>query len=137
MIVARANSESSEGKLRRAGANRVVTPESIGGHRLTLALLRPSVHDFLDRIFSFQQDVESDVGQVTIVGDSPFAGQTVATCDLRRVRSVHILAIQLVSGEFVLNPDPQRVIQAGETLIVIGPADAVYDMEAVYGDVPA
>ena len=84
LIVARANSDSSESKLQRAGANRVVTPDSIGGHRLAIALLRPSVHDFLNRIFSFHADLEIDVGQVASRRDSPFAGQTIADCDLRR-----------------------------------------------------
>ena len=132
LIVARANTETSEAKLHRAGADRVVTPESIGGHRLTLALLRPGVHDFLNRIFSFQPDMGTDVGQVTIREDSPFAGQTVAACDLRRVRNVSILGIQDPRGEFVLNPAPERVIGSGETLILIGPAEAIYELEALY-----
>jgi voltage-gated potassium channel len=133
LIVARANSEASEHKLRRAGADRVVTPESIGGHRLALALLRPAVHDLFNEIFSFGREIEVDVGQITIPGDSPFAGQTVAGCDLRRLRNVSILAVREEGGRFELNPDAQRVVHAGETLIVIGPADAVYELEAMYG----
>lgn len=133
LIVSRANTDSSEAKLQRAGADRVVTPASIGGHRLALALLRPGVHDFLNRIFSFQPDSEIDVGQVTIPPGSPFAGQTVAGCALRRVRNVSILGIQRPGGEFVLNPDPNRVIEPLETLILIGPAEAIYELEAMYG----
>ena len=133
LIVSRANAEQSESKLRRAGANRVVTPDDIGGHRLALALLRPAVHDLFNEIFSFGMNISVDVGQITIPADSPFAGQTVAGCDLRRVRNVSILAVRDRDGEFVLNPDAQRVIEAGETMIVIGPAEAVYDLEALYG----
>ena len=136
LIVARANAETSESKLRRAGANRVVTPESIGGHRLAIALLRPSVHDFLNKIFSFREDMVSDVGQVAIGPDSPFAGQAIADCDLRRLRNVSILAIETRDGEFVLNPDARRRIESEETLIVIGPADAVYELEAMYSHSP-
>ena len=132
LIVARANTESSETKLIRAGANRVVTPESIGGHRLALALLRPGVHDFLNRIFSFHPELGIDVGQLTVPEDSPFSGQTVAECDLRRVHNVSILGIQLPDGEFVLNPDADRMIGAHETLILIGPAQAIYEMEAMF-----
>jgi voltage-gated potassium channel len=134
IIVARANSERSEGKLLRAGANRVVTPEDIGGHRLALALLRPAVDDLFDQLFSFGLDVQVDIGQIVIPDHSPFAGQTVAECDLRRMRSVSILAIREEAGRFVMNPDASRMISAGETLIVIGPADAVYELEALYGE---
>jgi voltage-gated potassium channel len=132
LIVARANSESSEPKLRRAGADRVVTPDAIGGHRLALALLRPAVHDLFNEIFSFGVQIAVDVGQITIDPRSPFAGQTVAGCDLRRVRNVSILAVREPGGGFVLNPDADRVIATGETLIVIGPAEAVYELEAMY-----
>jgi voltage-gated potassium channel len=132
LVVARANSEASEPKLRRAGADRVVTPDAIGGHRLALALLRPAVHDLFNEIFSFGVEISVDVGQVTVPEDSPFAGQTVAGCDLRRLRNVSILAIREPDGGFTLNPDAQRVIHPGETLILIGPAEAVYELEAMY-----
>ena len=133
LVVSRANSDSSESKLRRAGADRVVTPENIGGHRLALALLRPAVHDLFDEMFSFSVDLAVDIGQLTLSEHSPFAGQTVAGCDLRRMRNVSILAIRDATGRFALNPDAQRVLAAGETLIVIGPAEAVYELEAMYG----
>lgn len=132
LIVARANSEASEPKLRRAGADRVVTPDAIGGHRLALALLRPAVHDLFNEVFSFGMEIQVDVGQITIEADSPFAGQTVAGCDLRRLRNVSILAVREPGGRFTLNPDAARVIHPGETLIVIGPAEAVYELEAMY-----
>jgi len=132
LIVARANSEASESKLRRAGADRVVTPDAIGGHRLALALLRPAVHDLFNEVFSFGVEIAVDVGQITIDEHSPFAGQTVAGCDLRRLRNVSILAIRELAGGFALNPAADRVVSPGETLIVIGPAEAVYELEAMY-----
>ena len=132
LIVARDSTEASESKLLRAGADRVVTPDSIGGHRLALALLRPAVHDLFNEVFSFGVEIKVDVGQITIDPRSPFARQTVAGCDLRRVRNVSILAIRELAGGFALNPDAARVIHPGETLIVIGPAEAVYELEAMY-----
>lgn len=134
LIVARANTEAAESKLRRAGADRMVTPEAIGGHRLALALLRPAVHDFFSRVFSFGlADEDVDIGQITVPADSPFAGQTIAGCDLRRVRSVSILAIRTEQSTFDLNPEANRVIEAGETLILIGSASSIYELEAMYG----
>lgn len=134
LIIARAGSEGLESKLLRAGADRVVTPSSIGGHRLALALLRPAVHDFFGRIFTLGTEPDVDVGQITVPDDSPFAGQTIEGCDLRRVRNVSILSIRRPDGSFDLTPGAQRRIEAGETLIFIGPAEAVYDLEAMYSD---
>lgn len=134
LIIARAGSENLESKLLRAGADRVVAPSSIGGHRLALALLRPAVHDFFGRIFTLGTEPDVDVGQITVPHDSPFAGQTIAGCDLRRIRNVSILAIRKPDGLFDLNPGAQRRIETGETLIFIGPAESVYDLEALYSE---
>lgn len=134
LIIARAGNERVESKLIRAGADRVVTPSSIGGHRLALALLRPAVHDFFGRIFTLGMASDVDVGQITVPEDSPFAGQTIQSCDLRRVRNVSILAIQRPDGSFDMNPGAQRLIETGETLIFIGPAESVYDLEAMYSE---
>jgi voltage-gated potassium channel len=129
-IVARTAETSTESKLRRAGANRVVSPYQIGGHRLAVALLRPAVHDFMNRIFYMGDDQDMDIGQVTVEAGSPLIGKTVAQTDLRRSRNVNILAIQRPDGELVINPNIQHVIQPGEVLIVIGPPDAIYRTEA-------
>lgn len=82
LIIARAGSENLESKLLRAGADRVVTPSSIGGHRLALALLRPAVHDFFGRIFTLGTEPDVDVGQITLGEDSPLPARPSpgATC---------------------------------------------------------
>src|SRR5712691_13063932 len=49
-IVARAAEEQAEPKLLRAGANRVVAPTIIGGHRMAMALTKPAVDDFIGSI---------------------------------------------------------------------------------------
>ena len=56
-IVARAAEEQAEAKLVRAGANRVVAPTIIGGHRMAMALTKPAVGDFLDSITANQLDL--------------------------------------------------------------------------------
>lgn len=132
LIVSRANSEIIEPKLRRAGADRTVTPEAIGGHRLALALLRPAVHDLFSRLFNPGETPDVDVGQITIEADSPFAGQTVAGCDLRRLRNLTVLAIRASGGEFDLTPPADRVVAVGDTIVVIGPAASVYEVETLY-----
>ena len=128
-IVARAADASSESKLRRAGANRVVSPYIIGGHRMAVALLRPAVHDFMNQVFHVGDEVDMDIGQVTVEATSTLAGKTLAQANLRQTRNVNILAVQKADGALVINPDVQYVIQPGEVLIVIGPQKAIYQTE--------
>src|ERR1041385_3674096 len=49
-IVARAAEEQAEAKLMRAGANHVVAPTIIGGHRMAVSLTKPAVGEFFDSI---------------------------------------------------------------------------------------
>jgi voltage-gated potassium channel len=136
LIVSRANSEVIEPKLRRAGADRTVTPEAIGGHRLALALLRPAVHDLFSRIFNPGETPDVDVGQLTIGEGSKYAGQTVASCDLRRIHNLTVLAIRERDGTFDLTPPADRVVAVGDTIVVIGPAQSVYEVEATFAETP-
>lgn len=47
-IVTRARSRDSSEKLMRAGADRVVNPQSLGGSRMAAFVLRPHVAEFVD-----------------------------------------------------------------------------------------
>ena len=47
-IVSRAADDASVTKLVRAGANRAISPDAIGGHRLAHLILRPAVVDFFE-----------------------------------------------------------------------------------------
>ncbi len=135
-IVARATSPEAERKLRRAGANTIVSPYQIGGHRMALALLRPTVHRFLMRIFHFGEGPDVEIGQITIREGSWLASRTIATSNLRAKHQVSILAIQEPDGEFVITPSIQHQLRAGQTLIVIGPPQAIYALEEQLDESP-
>lgn len=128
-IVARAVRTESESKLRRAGANRVVNPYQIGGHRITLSLLRPAVHDFLDHIFHFGDGREIDIGQMHIRPHSEIEGKTIATSGLRDEYDVNILAMREPNGKLMITPNPGTKIKAHSELIIIGPPQAIYKLE--------
>ena len=132
-IVARVSNVEIESKLRRAGANRVVSPYQIGGHRIALSLMRPAVSDFLDHIFRFRpfgdDEMDIDIGQLTVSAESDIAGTTIATCGLRNRYRLSVLAIRDANRQIVITPGPDHQIDAGATLIVIGPPQNIYDLE--------
>ncbi|GAB4522992.1 MAG: potassium channel protein [Anaerolineae bacterium] len=131
-IVARVSQSEAESKLRRAGANRVVSPYQIGGHRIALALIRPAVNDFLDRIFHFERDLDIDIGQITIHAEMPLAGQTIGASNLRNEHDVSILAIRKPNGELTISPRPTDTLNSGDTVIIIGPPAKIYALEKDY-----
>jgi voltage-gated potassium channel len=130
--VARASNPAAFSKLERAGANRVVSPYTIGGHRLALSLLRPSVDEFLNQLFHFSDDLDVDIGQLPVPEGSPYAGQTLAECDLRKAWELTVLAVQEADGTIDMTPEGSQRIEVGQTLIVIGPRQAIYDLERTH-----
>src|SRR5690242_4505724 len=119
-LSARIAEESSEQKMRRAGADFVFAPYNSTGHRMAQALLRPHVLQFLD--FTTQKGVDVEIEQVRVTAQSAFAGRTLADADIRHKSGVVILAIRKNDGEMVFNPSPDAMMSAGDHLIAMGDA---------------
>ena len=117
-LSARIAEESSEQKMRRAGADFVFAPYNSTGHRMAQALLKPHVLQFLD--FTTQEGVEVEIEQVRLTEQSTFAGRTLADVNLRHESGVVILAIRRAGGEMVFNPSPEVKMSAGDHLIAMG-----------------
>ncbi len=69
-IVAQATDEANLYKMKKAGANNVISPNSIGGFRMASIMLRPTVVSFLDVMTSGDPDVSLRMEEVTIPPDS-------------------------------------------------------------------
>ncbi|HET9443073.1 MAG TPA: potassium channel protein [Acidimicrobiales bacterium] len=121
-IVARARTGPSEEKLRRAGADRVVNPQAIGGQRMAAFVLQPHVAEFVD-VVMHNGSLEFRLEEVVVPEGSPLAGQTIRAAHLRDRTGALVLAIRHHDGAFSTNPDPETVINEGDILIVVGTAD--------------
>ncbi len=127
-IVARANAESSEAKLARAGVDHVVNPLSHGAQRLAAFALQPAVADFLD-VVVHDGSLEYRLEEVTIPAGSPFDGIGLADAHIRSGTGALVLALRSQDGTFLSNPDPATPLEAGSTVIVIGTQDQLLALE--------
>jgi voltage-gated potassium channel len=118
-IVARARSAESVEKLARAGANRVVNPQSIGGARMAAFVLQPNVAEFLD-VVMHEQSLEFRLEEVTLSVGSSFEGRTLRDVDVRDRTGALVLALRDEDGTFTSNPSPDTVMRSGQVLIAIG-----------------
>lgn len=118
-IVARADDERSEQKLLRAGANRVISPYVIGGHRVALAVLRPTVVDFLE-LATRTAHIELNFEEARLSPTSPFSGATLEKSGIRREHGLIVVAIKKSSGQMLFNPVPETLLEASDILIMIG-----------------
>jgi voltage-gated potassium channel len=125
-IVARASSPGAEGKLARAGANRVVSPYTMAGRRISELATRPRVVDFIDAALS-HGNLSFSLEEVEVAEGGPLVGVTVG--ELRR-DGVAILAILQPDGAYEANPPEDRESQAGESLIASGSTEVLATLRA-------
>jgi len=121
-IVARANEEASEAKLRQAGADRAVSPYTRAGRQIAELATRPRVADFIDFALSHGQ-VSFSIEELEVVPGSSLAGTTVG--DLT-ARGIHVMAVVSHGPrQFETNPPMDRRLEPGDQFIVSGTADAL------------
>lgn len=120
-VVARAVEEETESKLLRAGADRVVNPYEIGGTRMAMMLLRPTVVEFID-IIARKQGVDLNLEEIQVKASSPLIGKTLAESPIRKELNIIIVAIFRKAGSFIYNPVSSTVLEEGDRLLAIGEA---------------
>ena len=123
-IVARSSHPSTEPKLLKAGANRTITPNVIGGRRMAAMVLRPAVSEYLD-IVTQGDGVEYRLQEVELSAESVFADKTLAEARIREITGAQVVAVLGRDGRVDGNPGPDTIISAGEKLIVLGTVSAV------------
>jgi voltage-gated potassium channel len=132
-IVARARVDATEEKLRRAGADRVVNPQSIGGARIAAFVLQPHVTEFLD-VVMHDRELEFRLEEIEVAEGAPIAGQSIREAHLRDRTGALVLALRERDGSFTTNPSPDTVIREGHILIAIGTSS---ELEALAATVDA
>ena len=117
-VVARATTDEAEHKLQRAGANAVISPYAVGGNRIALAALRPTVAEFLDHVI-YNDVLHTEIEEVRIQSGSWLVGKTLAEADLRRLTGAVVLAIKDPFEGLVISPPSDQVLCDDEILVVV------------------
>lgn len=131
-IVARSSQEASEVKLRKAGANRVLTPNVIGGRRMAGMVLHPVVSDYLDLV-THGDGVEFRLQELEIPAASALSGSSIKNAQIRDVTGAYVLAIHSRGGDVNTNPAADTIIREGDRLVVLGTSEQIDALMRVVG----
>jgi voltage-gated potassium channel len=128
-IVGRAGTDDATIKLKRAGADRVISPYQIGAIQIAQTALRPAVVDFVE--FATNSDnLDLAMEQITIAGSSSLAAQSILDANLRQRYGVIVVGIQRQDRSMEFNPAPDTAIRAGDRLVVLGRPESLRRLEA-------
>ncbi len=126
-IIARAVEDGAEKRLELAGADRVLNPYRVGGTRLALTALKPTVTDFVEASL-MGSSMEFELAEVKVHPSSDLVGKTLAGAGVRQ--RFGIIVVALKHGETsIFNPGPDERIEAGDVLVALGPVNALDGIE--------
>ncbi len=118
IIVARANRDESESKLIRAGADKVIAPEAIGGRRMAVSILKPVTVEFVETIMN-SRGTEIEIEEIMVSDCSSLIGKTLRDSRIKDQTGAMIIAI-MREGEIIGVPQADEKIKPHDLLIAIG-----------------
>ena len=123
-IVARLSDEENAAKLRKVGADDVVSTNVLGGLRLASLMIRPSVVTFLDEMLRVTGQILRLEETLLQDGDG-LVGKSLMEADIGRKTGLLVVAIKGRDNSYHFNPGGSTRLNSGDTLIVLGTSEQV------------
>ena len=131
-IISRASQKSSIDKMKYAGANHVIMPDSIGGTHMASIVSSPVVIDFLDQIRTDKQvgaNLESiSFEELPVI----YQGKTLDELNIKKQTGATVIGFKAKNGEFVINPADSTVIEEHSSLLVLGNATEIENVNKLF-----
>jgi voltage-gated potassium channel len=129
-ILSRSEEEESEHRLLRAGADRVMSPYTLGGMRMAMAILRPAMLDFIE-ISTQRQSLELRMEELELCEGSPIIGKSLEESAIRHTYGLIIVAVKKDTGKMIFNPLANYILEKGDRLVAMGEEDNVKKFSSV------
>jgi voltage-gated potassium channel len=127
LIIARASVEDTEKKLRRAGADRVISPYKTSGAEMARLALTPQVVDVVDVTPAYRME------EIEVAPGCRGDGKPIDA-----VRGAALLvALRRSGGSLQPMPPGGTVLEAGDVVVAMGSADEMDRLEAEFEPLPA
>jgi voltage-gated potassium channel len=106
-------------KIKKAGADAVISPTFIGGLRMASEMIRPAVVSFLDIML---RDKKKNLRIEEIPVPDSYSGQPLSVLNLQKYPDTLLLAVKIKS-DWIFNPDRHYAFTPGTTLIIMTTPD--------------
>lgn len=117
-IVSRAVHSETVAKLQHAGADKIVSTDKMGGHRMALAILKPQALELFETILA-PHKVEIQLEELLVEEKSNMVGQPISAFFEQKEGELIVVA-RIRGDDIKMNPGPHQVVAAKDVLVLIG-----------------
>ena len=131
-IVSRASNDSSDAKLRIAGADNVIMPDKLGGDHMASLLVTPDIVEFVDKL---AVDAENAAHLEEILVDNlpkEFLLKSIRDLDVRRKTGCTVIGFKTPDNEYVINPEADTQLITNSKLIVLGSLEQIRNLNKLF-----
>lgn len=128
-IISRSSNPGSGTKLRKAGADSVISPDKIGGTHMATLVSKPDVIEFIDYLSGEEGDsihLES-IGYEILPAE--LKDKTLQEIMAWRKTGVNCIGIKDAEGKFIINPPEETLINSRMKVIVLGTRQQIEEMK--------
>lgn len=129
-VISRASDEHNDIKLRRAGADKVIMPDKIGGQRMAKLVVEPDTIEFLENIIL---QSNNDIALVEIscetLKKNCNLNKTISELNIRSNIGINIVGIKDSKGKYIINPGPNYHLNTNDKLFVLGTNEQIKEFK--------
>jgi voltage-gated potassium channel len=128
-IISRASDSSSVPKMKKAGADNVIMPDSIGGTHMATLISKSDVIEFIDFLSGEEgQSIHMEAVAFEILPEA-IQGKTLKEIMSWKKTGVNCIGIKNSEGKFLINPPEETAITSGMKVIILGTKYQIMQMK--------
>ena len=131
-IVSRASNDSSDSKLRIAGADNVIMPDKLGGDHMASLLVTPDIVEFVDML-AIDSENATHLEEIFVENlPKEFLSKSIRDLDLRRKTGCTVIGFKTADNEYLINPAADTQLVSTAKLIVLGSLDQIKNLNKLF-----
>ncbi len=137
-ILARGELPPTERKLRLAGADHIVLPDTISAIQISNLIVRPTGMDLLNNTYErsylneFLANVEVQMEELQIQSESPFVDKTLMELQVRGKGAFMVIALRRFNDRLIFRPSATQLLNVDDSLIILGHQDKLPQFAQTY-----
>ncbi|XLS28258.1 potassium channel family protein [Flavobacteriaceae bacterium M23B6Z8] len=131
-IISRASQETSQRKLKLAGANKTIMPDKIGGDHMASLVVMPDLIDFMDQL-SIEGENTINLEEVAIESlPEDYQYRSLRDLDLRRKTGCTVIGYRNPEGSYIINPEAETKLIPDSKIVVLGRPEQIKKLNEMF-----